>query len=81
MFTVLDNKPELAVQRAEEWLNDGDSTAFLSVNTVFRRLANRPEYESLMERNAALIKKKQERFLERTVAGRIEVAQVDTYKP
>ncbi len=81
MFTVLDNKHELAVQRTEKWLNDGDSSAFLNANTVFRRLANRPEYESLMERNAALVKKKQEHFLERTVAGPIEVAQVDTFKP
>jgi TolB-like protein len=68
MFTILDEKPDLAVQRAEKWFSDGDSSAFLVVNPVFQRLAHRPEYGSLLARNEAEIKREQEIFLAGTTS-------------
>jgi len=63
MFTILDGDLDLAVQRTDKWLNDGDSSAFLTVEPVFQHLAKRPEYASLLARNQAEIVREQKRFL------------------
>lgn len=64
MFTILDGDLDLAVQRADKWLHDGDSTAFLKINPTFKSLAHRPEYGSLLARNQSEITREQQRYLD-----------------
>jgi TolB-like protein len=63
MFTILDGDLDLAVKRMNKWLEDGDSASFLKSNLVFRKLAHRPEYGSLLARNDAEVMRKQQQYL------------------
>ncbi|MDH4124236.1 MAG: hypothetical protein OEW64_00710 [Gammaproteobacteria bacterium] len=63
VFTLLDNDIDLAVQRTEKWLDDGDSASFVKILPVFKRLADRPEYASLLARNDAEVARERAHYL------------------
>lgn len=51
MFTILDDRIDEAVERAGQWLSNGDSNSWLPYNHVFAELNDRPEYAELLARN------------------------------
>lgn len=63
VFTILDGDLDLAVQRAEKWLDDGDSASFITLAPGFDRLADRPEFATLLARNTAEVTREREHYL------------------
>jgi len=63
VFTILDDQIDLAVQRAEKWLDDGDSASFLEIAPEISRLASRPEYPELVRRNHEEVMREREHYL------------------
>jgi len=62
-YTILDGRTEEAVQRADEWLNNGDSWPFLDHDPIFVLLEDRPEYPDFLARNQAQIQRQREIYL------------------
>jgi TolB-like protein/Flp pilus assembly protein TadD len=62
-FTILDGRTEEAVQRADEWLNNGDSNPFLHEDPIFSRLSDQPEYPDFIARNQEQIERQQRIYL------------------
>jgi hypothetical protein len=67
-YTILDGRSEEAVQRADEWLNNGDSWPFLDQDPIFTRLADRPEFAGFLARNQEQIARQQRIYLARKEA-------------
>ncbi|MCJ7591819.1 MAG: hypothetical protein MUO51_10770 [Woeseiaceae bacterium] len=65
IFTILDDQIDLAVQRTQKWLDDGDSASFMTIAPAFDRLANRPEYASLVQRNDAEVARERQLYLDK----------------
>lgn len=63
LFTILDGRYDEAVERADFWLTNGDSDFSLHQDPIFSELADRPEYDELLARNAAQIQRQREIFL------------------
>ena len=51
LYTILDNRPDDAVERADQWLAGGDSHSWLPFDPIFSELKDRPDYEELLARN------------------------------
>jgi len=64
IFTILDDQIDLAVQRTEKWFDDGDSASFMTIAPAFDRLAGRPEYASLVQRNDAEVARERQYYLD-----------------
>ena len=54
-FAIVDNRPDDAVKRAVEWLDNGDSDAKLNIDPLFIRLQDHEMYDTLLERNDAQV--------------------------
>jgi len=67
-YTILDGRMDEAVQRADQWLGNGDSSFDLHLDPIFTQLKDRPEYAGLLARNAAQMERQREIYL----AGRAE---------
>jgi TolB-like protein/Tfp pilus assembly protein PilF len=64
-YTVLDGRIEEAVQRADQWLSNGDSWVFLDQDPIFDQLADQPEYAELLARNQEQVERQQRIYLTR----------------
>lgn len=64
IYTILDGQLDLAVQRTEKWLDDGDSASFMTMAPAFDRLAGRPEYASLVQRNDGEVARERQLYLD-----------------
>ena len=60
MYTILDGRTDEAVERAEQWLSNGDSNSWLPYNHVFAELKDRPEYAELLARNEEQLARQRE---------------------
>jgi TolB-like protein/Flp pilus assembly protein TadD len=63
LFATLDGRTEEAIARAKEWLDNGDSFAWLAADPVLQEWAARPEYQDLLLRNAEQVRHQQEIYL------------------
>jgi len=50
-YTIIDDRLDEALIRADQWLSNGDSMSFLPHNFIFGKLKDRPEYAELLTRN------------------------------
>lgn len=63
-FTLLDGNYELGMQRALQWLDDGDSAAYVKLpNTPIDLLKEHPKYSEFMRRNAEEMARERERYV------------------
>ena len=51
LFTIIDGRHDEAIDRAEQWLSNGDANSWLPYSHVFAELKGRPEYADLLARN------------------------------
>ena len=63
LVTILDGRLDVAVERADFWLSNGDSQPGLHVDPVFRLLSERPEYDELLARNSRQVERQREIYL------------------
>jgi tetratricopeptide (TPR) repeat protein len=61
-YTILDNRFDEAVERAEQWLASWP-TIDLATDPIFKLLSGRPEYQELLDRNAELIERQKHIYL------------------
>jgi hypothetical protein len=52
-----------AVQRADQWLSNGDAASWVPNDPIFRQLADRPEYPDLLARNAEQLERQRQIYL------------------
>jgi TolB-like protein/Flp pilus assembly protein TadD len=63
LFTIVDGRLEEGIERADQWLNNGDSSYFLQSEPIFRLLKDQPEYDELIARNAEQIERQKQIYL------------------
>jgi TolB-like protein/Tfp pilus assembly protein PilF len=63
LFATLDGRTDEAIERAQEWLNNGDSFAMLHTDPIVKTWADRPEYEEILARNAQQVERQQQLYL------------------
>jgi len=68
-YTILDGRMDEAVQRADQWLSNGDSSFDLHIDPIFAQLSDRPQYADFLARNAAQIQRQREIYLAGTDTG------------
>ena len=74
LFATIDGRTDEAIERAREWLKNGDSNAQLNTEPIIKVWADRPEYQEILTGNAEQVKLQQQIYL----AG---VAARDANKP
>ena len=62
-YTILDGRLDDAVQRADQWLSNGDSASWVPNDPIFRQLEDRPEYPDLLARNAEQLERQRQIYL------------------
>jgi len=62
-YTILDGRLDEAVARAEQWLASGWSSIELASDPIFSLLSDRPEYQGLLDINAAQIERQRQLYL------------------
>lgn len=51
LFATIDGRTEYAIQRARQWLDNGDSFSLLHMDAVLQEWSDRPEYQEIIDRN------------------------------
>jgi TolB-like protein/Flp pilus assembly protein TadD len=73
LFTIVDGRLEEGIKRADQWLNNGDSTYFLDAEPIFRLLKDQPEYDELIARNAEQVARQKQIY----ISGKAKNAPVE----
>jgi TolB-like protein len=68
LFATLDGRTDEAVARANQWLDNGDSFAWLAGDEVLKQWSDRPEYEQILIRNAEQVARQQRIYREGVAA-------------
>ena len=68
-YTILDGRLDDAVQRADQWLTNGDSASWVPQDPIFRQLKDRPEYPDLLARNAEQLERQRQIYLSSKVVA------------
>lgn len=63
LYTILDGRLDDAVERADQWLSNGDSASWVPNDPIFRQLEDRPEYPDLLARNAEQLERQRQIYL------------------
>jgi tetratricopeptide (TPR) repeat protein len=63
LFATLDDRTDQAVERAMQWLDNGDSFSWLSADPILQEWAYRPEYQQVLIRNAQQVRRQQQIYL------------------
>ena len=63
LFATIDGRTDEAIERAREWLKNGDSWAQLNTEPIIQVWADRPEYQEILAGNAEQVKLQQETYL------------------
>jgi TolB-like protein len=58
-YTILDGRFDEAIERAEQWLGSWPTIA-LAIDPIFALLADRPDYQSLLDRNDELLERQRQ---------------------
>jgi hypothetical protein len=69
-YTIVDDRLDEAVTRADQWLSNGDSMSFLPHNVIFAKLKDRPEYAEFLTRNEEQLERQRQIYF----AGRDKTA-------
>lgn len=62
-YTILDGRLEEAMQRADQWLRNGDSDVIFHLDPIFNQLSREPGYDDLVARNAAQVQRQRNIYL------------------
>ena len=62
-YTILDGRLDDAVQRADQWLGNGDSASWVVSDPILAELKGRPEYGELLARNAEQLERQRQIYL------------------
>jgi hypothetical protein len=76
LFATLDGRTDEAINRAREWVENGDSYSLLHTDPILQTWADRPEYEEIMALNSAQVERQQKIYTD-GVAAR-EARRADT---
>jgi len=68
LFATLDGRTDQAVERALQWLDNGDSFSWLSADPILQEWSDRPEYEQMLIRNAEQVARQQQIYLQGVTA-------------
>jgi TolB-like protein/Tfp pilus assembly protein PilF len=68
LFATLDGRTDEAVARASQWMDNGDSFAWLAGDRVLKQWSDRPEYEQILIRNAEQVTRQQQIYREGVAA-------------
>jgi len=68
LFATLDGREDEAVDRAMQWLDNGDSFSWLSADPILQEWSGRPEYEHMLVRNAEQVQRQQQIYLQGVAA-------------
>jgi TolB-like protein/Tfp pilus assembly protein PilF len=63
LFATLDGRPDDAIKRAREWLDNGDSFSLLDIDPIIQQWSDRPEYQEILARNAEQVARQQKLYL------------------
>lgn len=63
LFAALDGRTEEAIERAREWLDNGDSNGLLELDPILMQWADRPEYAELLARNSEQVERQKQIYL------------------
>jgi len=63
LFATVDGRTDEAIERAQEWLNNGDSYAMLHMDPILQKWSDRPEYAEILARNAEQVQRQQRLYL------------------
>jgi TolB-like protein/Tfp pilus assembly protein PilF len=63
LFATLDGRTDEAIERARQWLDNGDSFALLHSDAVIQTWSDRPEYAEILARNAEQVERQQQLYL------------------
>jgi TolB-like protein/lipoprotein NlpI len=63
LFATLDGRTDEAVERAQEWLNNGDSYSLLHMDPILQQWADRHEYREIIARNEEQVSRQQQLYL------------------
>lgn len=69
-YTIIDDRLDEAVARADQWLSNGDSMSFLPHNVIFAKLEDHPEYAEFLTRNEEQLERQRQIYF----AGRKNAA-------
>ena len=70
-YTIIDDRLDEALTRADQWLSNGDSMSYLPHNAIFAKLKDRPEYAELLARNEKQLERQRQIYFagrDKTVA-------------
>jgi len=67
-FATLDGRTDEAIARANEWLDNGDSFAWLEGDPILWEWSDRPEYQQILLRNAEQVQRQQQLYLDGVAA-------------
>jgi TolB-like protein/Tfp pilus assembly protein PilF len=62
LFATIDGRTEDAIERAREWLSNGDSFALLHTDPILQLWSDRPEYAEILARNAEQVVRQQQLY-------------------
>jgi hypothetical protein len=68
LFATIDGRTDEAIERAREWLKNGDSSAQLRNEPIIKSWADRPEYQEILAGNEQEFKRQQEIYLAGVIA-------------
>jgi TolB-like protein/Tfp pilus assembly protein PilF len=63
LFATLDGRTDEAIERAQEWLNNGDSYSLLYKDPILQEWSDRPEYKEILTRNQEQVERQQKLYL------------------
>jgi len=58
-FATIDGRTDEAIDRARQWLDNGDSFAFLHLDPIIQEWSDRPEYQEILDRNDKQVERQQ----------------------
>jgi len=67
-FATLDGRTDEAIERANEWLDNGDSFAWLEGDPILWEWSDRPAYQQILLRNAEQVQRQQQLYLDGVAA-------------
>jgi len=77
LFATLDGRTDEAIERAMQWLDNGDSDALIHIDPIIQTWSDRPEYDELLARNAEQVERQQQLYLAGLKARDADIAGDD----
>lgn len=63
LFATVDGRTDEAIERAKQWLDNGDSFSLLHLDPVLQEWSDRPEYQEILDRNNEQVERQKAIYL------------------